>query len=280
MREVYRKRGTAVRYEHRHLIRVTESGEAVEEGERFECRPLGETVDLPQIDSTAVEQTAQAIESLVSYPLLIERLIVSEGIAEHQFGAKRWTDRDRRIHLSIAARSIRVLIDLGEFDLAEIGSVVDVLSRAGKDRTLSGPLRLEPKVAAALLPHLAGVAPPNVTLMQTGGGVDGKGEAVVETELHVPPWPNWYRPSYRTRPRRSPLDMRAACAVTTIEPGLPRAVALLAPIDKLSMNVLCVEGDDVYPAHVEVARIEAVATETKWYPYGGGALGAEMIVTV
>ena len=36
---IYRKRGSVVRWENGTVIRVTESGVAIEEGERFECHP-------------------------------------------------------------------------------------------------------------------------------------------------------------------------------------------------------------------------------------------------
>jgi hypothetical protein len=36
---IYRKQGVIARWENGTLIRVTESGVAIEEGEYFECRP-------------------------------------------------------------------------------------------------------------------------------------------------------------------------------------------------------------------------------------------------
>jgi hypothetical protein len=272
MGEIYRKRGRVVRYENGRLVHVAEAGEAVEEGRAFRCAPLNEEVTLPEIESAEVEETVRRVRSAVARPLSIERLLVSEGVAEHEFGGERWVERSRRVHLSIAARALRILIDLGDFDLD--ATPIEAFARCGTERDAPPRVVLAPPVAAALLPALIGIAPPNVTLWQSAGGRDGKGREIDEARIAGPPWPNWYRPSYRARPIRIPHNVRIACGVTGIDDQLPRAVALLAPADGLVLRVLCADGKAVYPASIRLARIDAAAAPAKWYPFGAGSWGA------
>lgn len=279
MSELYRKRGRVIRYENGSLVHVTEAGESREVGEQFTCAPLSEHVVLPELDGKEVEATVREIRAAVSHPLSIERLIVSRGLAEHEFGLVRWTEESRRVHLSIAFRTIRALFGLADFELGEVKRVIDLLPRAREERESPQRLRLAPGVAAALLPSLVGIAPPNVTLSQSAGGRDGKGQSILEHRLGSPPWPNWYRPSYRVRPVRAPHNLRLDCDVQQIDLDLPEAVALLAPVDGLTMRVLCVDGQTVYPAAIRITRIEAVGAPTKWYPYGAGSFGAETGIT-
>ena len=272
---IYRKRGAVVRYESGVIVRIREAGEAIEEGETFRCAPIA-AEPLPMPDAADVERTAGAIRDLGAN---IERLIVSEGIAEHEYGDKRWRDTSRRIHLSMVKGRMRAIVDLASFDLEAIAHVANTLARSD-ERELDAPPRLvlEPAVSASVSPFLIGAAPPNVELWQTGGGTDGCGNVIEERRIDSPPWPNWYRPSYRVRPVRMPLDLRARCAVTAIERDRPRAVALLAPPSGLTLRVLVEDGARAYPSTVRIARIDAVADDAVWYPYGGGSFGAEMML--
>jgi len=158
--------------------------------------------------------------------------------------------------------------------------VAGVLARV-EDIECEAParLRLAPNVTAALLPSLIGIAPPNVRLLQTAGGVDGCGEPIVEASEA---WPNWYRPSYRVRPVRMPLQLRLECGVKEIDIDRPVAVALLAPVSiinsELVLRVLIDDRDRAFRSTVRVARIDAVSDERTWYPYGGGSFGAEMML--
>ena len=278
MSELYRKRGRVVRYENGFVLHTTEAGEAREDSEAFSCAPLREDPILPEIDGTEVERTARRIGEMVAHPLSIERLIVSHGIASHEFGSQHWVEESRRVHLSVAFRSIRALFDLGDFDVAEVERAIAFLPRAREERESPQRVRLAPGLTAALLPWLVGIAPPNVTLWQSAGDRDGKGLPIREVRIESPPWPNWYRPSYRVRPIRAPHNLRLECEVSQIDGNVPIAVALLAPVNGLMLRVLCVDGPAVFPATVRVARIDAVAEAVKWYPYGAGSFGAEMML--
>src|SRR5437660_4281641 len=148
MTEISRKRGRVVRYEHGQLIRVDEAGEAVESAELFTAAPLDEPVNLPEMDATDVEATALAIEAIVSP----ERLHVSEGLAGHEMGELRWSERTRRVHLSITRRRERAMIDLASFEIMEIHPIAEALARIGGECKPPPWIRLAPNVTAALLP--------------------------------------------------------------------------------------------------------------------------------
>src|SRR5215212_7038965 len=159
--------------------------------------------------------------------------------------------------------------------LDDIFPIAEAIQRAEPaDRDAPARVRLEPNVTAALLPSLAGRVPPNVRLVQTAGGVDGYGNAIVEAEGR---WPNAWRPSYRRRPVRMPHDLRLECDDTRVVDDLPRAIALLAPVTGVRLRVLIDDRRLVYPATVTVDRIRAVATERVWYPYGAGSFGAAIV---
>lgn len=283
---IYRKRGSVARWENGTLVRVAESGMAAETEELFECRPE-KSGDVPGVDESRVVDTADAVRAAVG-DVAIERLIVIEGIAEHECGDKRWTEHTQRIHLSLTRARTRAILDLGSLQMKDVMKdvvrVAGVLARADDiEREAPARLRLAPNVTAALLPSLVGIAPPNVRLLQTAGGLDGCGEDIVEASEA---WPNRYRPSYRVRPMRMPLQLRLECDVTEIDADRdadrPRAVALLAPVSiinrELVLQVLIEDRDRAFRSTVRVARIDAVSDERTWYPYGGGSFGAEMML--
>lgn len=280
---IYRKRGTVARWENGTLIRVTESGVAMEEGETFECHPdpeRSEGEELP-VQPPTIELPGNVQQ---------ERLIFSHGVAEHACGDNHWLEETTRLHLSIVRERMRVLVDEGTYQSyrpyepdraytpnpTSIHHIANALARAETAERPHPPrLRLAPNVTAAVLPALIGLAPPNVRLLQTAGGIDGYGNDVVEAEGD---WPNVYRPSYRIRPVRMPLDLRLECDVTRIDEDRPRAIALLGPVRSTTIAVLIEEKTRVYPSVVRITRIDAVAAERVWYPYGAGSFGAEMML--
>jgi hypothetical protein len=257
---IYRKHGAVARWENGTVIRVTEAGEARETGELFECWPV-------------VEDRQSCLSGQAGLPVLhlpsAERLIVTRGLAHHQYGERTWTEETRRVHASLVHGKLRALFD-GETDDG-LQHIAETLKKAEGEREAPRHLRLAPNVTAALIPSLLGIA----HVIQTAGGVDGYGNAIVEAEGD---WPNWYRPSYRIRPVRVPHNLRLEHPATQIDETLPRAIALLAPVDGLTLRVLVEDGARVYPCTVRVTRIEAVSDERTWYPYGAGSFGAEMML--
>lgn len=268
----YRKTGRVVRWENGTIVRAFERGIAIEEGETFTCRPDGD--DSARRADEGFSDVAAIADEIRALTKNIERLIVTEGEATHDCDGVQWSDHTRRIHLALVRHKQRVLIDQADFDLGGIERIAKALERMTAERATPARLRLAPNVVAALLPSLVGLAPPNIRLVQTAGGIDGKGQPIVEAEGD---WPNWWRPSYRVRPVRVPMNLRATCDVTTMD-DTPLAIALLAPVHELTLRVLVVDGTHAWPATVRVSRIDAIAASAHFYPYGAGSFGAEMML--
>ena len=279
---IYRKHGVIDRWENGTLVHVRESGVAIE-GDIFECHPeggdgtnAGSRGRRPaEADDDGLPEVAAAIASRIPSGVAIERLILTRGVADHEYEDRTWREESRRLHLSLTRNRIRALLDLASFDLAHVETVAEALTRLVDERPVPPRLRLAPNVTAALIPSLVATAPPNIRVVQTAVGIDGKGNLI---EQATRDWPNWYRPSYRVRPIRMPLNLRIECDVTDMEPGRPVAVAVLAAVEGLTLRVLVDDGASAYPATVRVSRIDSVATERTWYPYGGGSFGAEMML--
>ena len=277
MSGMYRKRGAVVRWENGVLVRVIESGEASDDGTTFRCAPSAES-SLPQLDAARVVETAHAIESLAAGRVTIERLLVSEGAAEHELGEKRWSDRSQRVHLSLVRGTLRVLLDLGTFATGDVEIAVRALAAAEPhEQPAPESLILAPIVSAALLPSVLGNVPAGLELWQSGGGLDGCGDVIEEVRIGGDPPPNWYRPSYRMRPVRFPLNLRAQ-ALDAATGGDARAVALLAPVHGARLRVLVDDGSRMFPATVHVDRVRSIAAAATWYPYAAGSFGAEMVL--
>jgi hypothetical protein len=270
---IYRKRGRVARWEHGTLVLIDEAGVAMEERGVFEAFPQDRHGELhfepDDLGNVAAEITR------IAKP---ERLVVTHGIAEHEANGVTWTAETRRVHVSIARNGFRALVDQANFDIAEITRIAEAMNRAGAERDAPPRIRLAPNVAAALLPQLVGIAPPNVMLWQTGGGRDGDGIPVEDVPVVAPPWPNVFRPSYRIRPVRMPLDLRLECDVDVIDRDLPQAIAVLSPVHWTTLRVLVVDRTSAYPATIRVVRIDAVSRDRTWYPYGGGAFGSEIML--
>lgn len=269
---IYRKRGVTERWESGTLLEVRESGIAIE-GEVFQCYPEGTPSGLQA--RGGLPGVARQFEEVIPSGVSVERLILTQGVAEHEYEGRVWREESVRVHLSLTRARVRALLDLASFDCAQAASIAEALTRLTAERPAPASLRLAPNVTAAILPLLAGAAPPNVRVVQTAWGIDGRGNPVAEA---TGDWPNWYRPSYRLRPVRMPLHLRIECDEEEIDLQRPVAVALLAPASSLTVRVLVDDGKDVYPATVRVSRIASVAAGRTWYPYGGGSFGAEMML--
>jgi len=279
MIETYRKWGRVVRYENGVTIRVEEAGEARDDV--FSARPAQTRVSVPHTSEDSIlsklvpKVDAYVAQTLLSVrPLVVERLIVSSGIAHHEANGVSWTEESQRVHLSLIKPPLRVLIDLASFDIAIIETIAAALARVGKEREALSRIRLAPNVSAALLPSLIG----ELAMEQAGGGLDGKGQPIATRAVTSDPPPNWYRPGYAVRPVRAWLNLRAL-PFGSIDASAPLALALLAPVDGTTLRVLCIDGDDVFPATVDATRIAAVSRDKPtWYPYAAGSFGAEMML--
>jgi hypothetical protein len=270
MTELYRKWGRSVRREGDRLLRVEEAGEATDDRRVFRARPLEEMISIDEPDADAVDAAAREVESIVR-PLTLELLFVSEANIVHECDGVTWRETHRRVHLAIARPPIRALVDLAGFGLDEVQRVVEALAKAGGERDAPQRLRVAEHVGAALLPHLA------MTKIQSAAPHDGKGRPIEERQVRGEP-PNWFRPSYRFRPRRAWLNVRAV-PFGEIDGSLPLAIALLAAPARRA-RVLILDGGRVYPAVVDLARrppLAARASET-WFPYAAGTFGTELMI--
>jgi hypothetical protein len=281
MSEIYRKWGRVVRYENGVTVRVEEAGEASDNEGVFSARPAQTRVSVPHTSEDSIlSRSAPRVDAYVAQTLLsvraliVERLIVSAGTAQHETSGVTWTEETQRVHLSLINPPLRVLIDLASFDIAIIETIAAALAHAGAEKKSPSRLRLAPNVSAALLPSLIA----ELAMEQAGGGLDGKGRPIEMRAVTSDPPPNWYRPGYAVRPVRAWLNLRAL-PFGSIDAGAPLAVALLAPVDGTTLRVLCVDGDDVFPSTVDATRIAAVSRDTPtWYPYAAGSFGAEMML--
>ena len=233
-------------------------------------------------------------------PLLIERLIVSEGGASHEFTTTghslRWSESSERIHLALAhpAARVRALVDLAAFDaLHEAEEVARALARLVV--TECAPLarvRLHPRVTAALLPSLALF--PSLGIGQAthpATSLDGKGRPI---DFCAPPangiWPNWYRPSYRIRATRMPFHLDLAGEAATISAETPQAIALTAPVElrneHLRLRALVVADGVAAERVIDIAisewpqRLLAIGERAAWYPYAAGTWGRDALLTL
>jgi hypothetical protein len=263
------------RYENGVTIRVEEAGEATEIDGVFRAAPAQTRVSVPQSFEWKTDGEAFVAQTLLSVPAAnIERLIITTGIAQHETNGVTWTEESRQIHLSLVNPPLRAIIDLASFDLEIIETIATALARAGEERDAPRRVRLAPNVSAALLPSLIG----ELAMEQSGGGFDGKGQTIATRAVTSGEPPNWYRPAYAVPPIRAWLNIRAL-PFGSIDPNAPHAVALLGPIEVAMLRVLCIDGDDVYPATIDASHIAAVSrADPTWFPYAAGSFGAEMML--
>jgi hypothetical protein len=247
----YRKWGRTVRYENGTIVRVEEAGEAVEEGGEFRCHPLTGWGDLPEL-------------SVVGCRLSGERVVMSEGVAVHEVDGVTWTERARRLHLSVVQPPFRMLIDQASFDVDP--SLLDLFARIEGRREPPPRMTLAPRVSAAILHAL-----PVSRAQRAGEHPDGMGRPVESRPMEGEP-PNWYRPSYRVRPFRAWFNLMAL-PFGRLDDSAPRAVARLG-----GDEVLCVDGERVYATVLKPAKVLAVGGAVEWFPFGAGAWGADMLL--
>jgi hypothetical protein len=279
--ERYRKWGRVARYERGIVVTIEEAGEALEDGQRFSAKPLQRrpAFDAPDDDVIAL---ANAIHASVHAPVEVERLIVSAGVAEHEFGDARWRDRTARVHVALVNRRLRLrsTLDLGAdtcgaIAIDDVATVAGALARASEESEPPGQLIAAPHVTAAILHRLFRID--GVSLVQTAGGRDGKGAAVEEHVMDRMVFPNSFRPSYRVRPVAMPFNLRVAQTMEMERLAIPRITALLDAGGN-RLGVLWDDGRSVFASRIEIRAVRAAGPPVRWYPYGAGAFGSELLL--
>lgn len=270
MTELYRKWGRSVRREGARIVRVDEAGEADENASVFRACPITDPIELAAPDAESVDAAAREIESIIKPPLIIERLFVSEANVAHECNGVRWNETLRRVHVAIARPPIRALVDLAAFRFDVVDRVASALLRVGGEREAPKRIRAAENVGAALLPLLP------IEKSQNAAPHDGKGLPIAARNVDGGEAPNWFRPSYRLRPRRAWFHLRAA-SFGDVDGDTPQAIALLAAVGERSIRVLCVDGNRVFPTALAIPRAIAARPAENWYPYGAGAFGAELM---
>jgi hypothetical protein len=235
---IYRKWGRVVRWENGVLVRVEEAGEAREENGIFLAQPIAHREPLPEVDAERVIETARAIGKA-------ERIIVSAGIALHECDGVRWHEETRRVHVALTRKPWRVLVN--DFDVARVASA---LQRCEGERDFEHVL-LMPHVAMQLIEGACRAPLPGCPLEQMAGGIDGYGRPIERRRVEGEP-PNFYRPSYRVRPVRRWMNVRAL-PFGTIEPA-PVAIALL---DTPLPTALVEDGERVFVTRLRVDHVTA-----------------------
>jgi len=257
--ETYRKRGSVVRREGSVLLRVKESGEAIDDGATFITRPINGDID--DVDAQAVIDVAERLTKLNP-----ERLIVTDGIAHHECDGRTWSESSRRIHLALTHQRMRTLIDHADFEqLEDIEQIARALKNVKDERNVR--VRLAPAVTAALLPSLID----KIEIEQLAAPHDGRGNAIEKRDAKPPP-PNVFRPTYRQRPIAMPFNL-AAKPFGVIDETAPLAIAIVN-----GAQLLCINDDDAFLTPLKLSRITAVSDPVRWYPYAAGSFGAWMML--
>lgn len=294
---VYRKAGETLRAEKSRgglvFLSISEHGVAKEEGRRFVCRPTEETTAVKAPNSDELHELVRRLDSLE-----VERMTVLSGRAAHHFQAgsieHQWSETFARLHLSIIDSSarLRVTIDLGgaamdEIDLAVVDEVADVFRQLTRIESTDGAVLLQPQVAAALWPVLV-MEPGALPLEQTTHPKfrrDGDGEEIERVGITSPPWPNRYRPSYRSRPVPMPFHIRPRARGERSGAEI-EALGLIEPFHlvrgRIKASLLCRQSGRSFPAQFSlpleqfIRRIRFVGDQRQWFPYAAGSYGGEV----
>lgn len=299
---VYTKDGRSIRLEIEngviHRLELCERGEAVERAGVFASgtlpgEPVIEPAEIPSLPG-------EMVESVMAMGGSIERATLLAGAASHTFRSdhhdRQWGDQVARIHLSLVNRRHRLRCELDrsgrlfeESWLAELIELERALSSCRPGLEVSGPVTLEPAVSAALLAYAFGRnLLPDVPLAQSPrpGEIDGKGNPITARPLPLDSEDlPWFRPSYRTPPRRIAHGVDLATPRVTAERHTWRAIALTGdPAHHdglLRARCLLTRDEEVTVAMLEIGQwndeIEVVTDPERWFPFLAGVWGRTVI---
>lgn len=312
MNHSYRKDGVSVRLERwgdrEHSVTIRESGMARVDGPRFECAPAGTSFDAPSSPALPGARSEAA-------GCVIEHVSVIAGSARHSIegedGAREWSDEAFAIHASLldARGRFRASATFGGPDCALqlelwIAELEELASLEFRDPPPVERLQLTPNVTAQMVAILFAATPGSlddqsmrdaqfVQRAPQWGEVDGCGRKVESREVGVVakgrfarrPAPNWFRPSYRFRPRLAPLhvEMKIEGAARAGEASV-RAVSATAFPQLISGGVaaelLCRDDSTAFIIPLDLTfgewlrAIVADGDDAIWTPHFGGTWGS------
>jgi hypothetical protein len=289
---LYRKEGQTIRAEFSRgtlsILNVSERGLAIERNGFFESRqePAEISVDAPG------DPTVAGMANDLKGDPAVERFTILSGSAIHSIeGGNQWNERFGRMHISMVNREhrVRVMLELGgesldHFDMA----LIDLVRTALQQSFVEEP---PPFHAVRLLPHVAAAlttAGDSIAEQSTHPAFrfDGDGKEILPARSA--PWPNRFRPSYRSRPIPMPfhLRMRPRGVDSSVE---VTAIAISDPFrrvgDTVTGSVLCTNSRNVFVAPLILDaqsedRIRYVSDKMTWFPYRAGVWGSDTIVAI
>ncbi len=248
--------------------------------------------------------------------LALERMLLLTGFAEHRFesagGERSWRESFTRVHLSIVNHRLqmRLSIDDGgaEWDRTATDDIRERIETFARATPLEEPrsferLRLSADTAARIVAALYPLARAGAlgtssrwTMRQKPHPTyryDGFGE-IIEPLVLAGGAPesrseprNWFRPSYRSRPRRTGFHLALDVPAVRDDGDAPTAVAIgPARIEGGSLEVdLLISGHDtprtgslVIDATSLPERLLAAPGDPSWFPLGAGAWGTPMLL--
>ncbi|HVT04909.1 MAG TPA: hypothetical protein VHL58_16210 [Thermoanaerobaculia bacterium] len=288
------------------ILRLDEHGLALTSGSSFESQSLDG--DPSKVDCS---MTLPIIEALDDPDLrsCIERFTLTRGAALHRLqvedGDRYWPTTHERLHISLVHHGHRVELNLSCEDHSEISSLIRHTARA---LTAAKPLGTGRIATASLMPAVAAqfwrvlvFSPAAAVLSQHAlrlqqkprqeGELDGNGAAVkVMDVVENPSW-NVYRPSYRNRAVRLPLNVSVTIVGGEREAEEISFLAMtrgpeLTLSGNLEATALCsdLSTGDFFVASMRIspadfcARIIAISDRLVWFPEMAGVFGSDTLL--
>lgn len=300
---IYRKTGITSRLEwtahSRAFVDVVEAGVARHDGATFvsEAAHADRGAGGP-ITAVELEAFAARIGAAIPAPVRLDRVVIAAGWASHVHEAterREWSDSNARCFasLSLPDTPLQLEIDLGaatlgRVDIAPLETAAKAMRTFREDMTPPHELRLAPMVSAALWRALSGThaASPASRVFQSTHPdfrLDGNGEPI--EEFFAPPWPNAFRPSYRSAPLPMPFHLDIETTATDRSEA-PSLVALLEPPrllrNEITLVALCVDGEAAFRTVVALSpaawlqSIRGASGPPTWFPFGAGSWGRDV----
>jgi hypothetical protein len=299
----YTKSGRTVRQElirgQRHELLIDEQGFAIDDGLTFHCSP-GEGAAETSEAMEALQERSRSFYELVmetTAGVPLERCVVSSGASTHSFRSgddeHTWSEQQTRAHIAFrhASGAIEIDLDIKEWAASEphLLAIVAALTAEAPTRPPLEKIALAPFASATLLPEWLRLrAPLQFEQRPRGDTLDGDGTPIASLSFGSgAPWPNRFRPSYRTVPLRLPHDVAITPTVDehAAEENVVEGVAIIGTMvrlpDLLVFRLLLTNGSDV-TLELPVAQLQRSVREVGpplfWTPRMAGVWGQRIVL--